>query len=193
MTDLILTQQTLENRRILLSVELPKDRLDEAMRTVARRLSRDYHFPGFRPGKAPYHIVVQRIGRENLLREVAASIGQDILREALDATGIEPHGPIDLHNLSLEPFALEFEIPLAPKIELGDYRSIRIEPPAFDEAAVEAHIQEHLQEMLKDHKTWQVVERPAEYGDRLVVDFQLEVDGEVVLSRSESTRLNSSH
>ncbi len=185
MTDLILNQQTLENRRILLSVELPQHRLDEAMRTVARRLSREYRFPGFRPGKAPYHIIVQRIGRENLLREVAASLGEEVLREALDATGIEPYGPIDLQQLTLEPLVYQFEIPLAPKVELGDYRSIRIEPPVLDEALVEAHIQDHLQELREQHKTWQVVERPAQYGDQLVVDFRLEVDGEVVLRNDD--------
>jgi trigger factor len=185
MTDLILNQQTLENRRVLLSVELPPHRLDEAMRTVARRLSREYRFPGFRPGKVPYPVVVQRIGRENLLREVAASLGETVLREALDATGIEPYGPIDLQQLTLEPLVYQFEIPLAPKVEVGDYRSIRIEPPVLDEAMVEEHIQGHLQELREQHKTWQVVERPAQYGDQLTVDFRLEVDGEVVLSNED--------
>jgi len=185
MTDLILTQQALENRRVLLSVELPQHRLDEAMRTVARRLSREYRFPGFRPGKVPYHIIVQRLGRENLLREVATSLGETVLREALDATGIEPYGPIDLQQLTLEPLVYQFEISLAPKVELGDYRSIRIEPPVLDEALVEAHIQDHLQELREKHKTWQVVERPAQYGDQLTVDFRLEIDGEVVLSNDD--------
>lgn len=184
MTDLILTQQALENRRVLLSVELPKERLDELMRTAARRLSREYRFPGFRPGKVPYHVVLQRIGRENLLREVAASIGEEILQEALAATGIEPHGPIDL-DITLEPFVFRFEIPLAPKVELGDYRSIRIEPPILDEAAVEEHVREHLEAMLRDRRIWQDVDRPAAYGDRLVVDFRLEVDGEEVLSNED--------
>lgn len=184
MTDLILTQQALENRRVLLSVEIPQERLDEAMRMAARRLSREYRFPGFRPGKVPYHVIIQRIGRENLLREVAASIGEEILQEALAATGIEPHGPIDL-DVSLNPFVFRFEIPLAPKVELGDYRSIRIEPPVLDEAAVEEHVQEHLEAMFSDRRIWQEVDRPAAYGDQLVVDFRLEVDGEVVLSNED--------
>lgn len=185
MTDLILNQQTLENRRVLLSIELPPHRLDEAMRSVARRLSREYRFPGFRPGKVPYHIVVQRLGRETLLREVAASLGEEVLREALDATGIKPYGQIDLHHLSLEPLVYQFEISLPPKVELGDYRSIRVEPPVLDEALVAEHVQGHLQELREQHQTWQVVERPAQYGDQLVVDFRLEVDGEVVLSHDD--------
>ncbi|MCS7039803.1 MAG: trigger factor [Anaerolineae bacterium] len=184
MTDLILTQQALENRRVLLSIEFPKERLDELMRATARRLSREYRFPGFRPGKVPYHVVVQRIGRENLLREVALSVGEEVIAEALKAADIKPHGPIDV-DITLDPFAFRVEVPLAPTIELMDYRSLRLEPPTLEETAVEEHVRQDLDAILQERKTWVVVERPAQYGDRLVVDFRVEVDGEVVLSHED--------
>ena len=85
MTDLKITQQQLENQQLLLTIEVPDQRVEKAMRAAAKKLARQYRIPGFRPGKAPYHVIVSRFGREALLADVADEMGQDIFQEALDA------------------------------------------------------------------------------------------------------------
>ena len=52
-----------EQRELKLTVEVSEDRVEKAMRSKARELGREMRFPGFRKGKVPYRVVVQRVGR----------------------------------------------------------------------------------------------------------------------------------
>ena len=181
MTDLQITQQTLEDQQVLLTIEVPDARVETALRAAAQRLGKQYRFPGFRPGKAPYHVIVQRIGREALLEEAAEAIRDEVYYEAVQSAELTPYAPGNLRDLSYNPLTYRVEVPLPPKVELGDYRSIRIGEEAVDEEAVEKGIQEQLDGMAGQQTTWEEVDRPIEYGDLVTVHLTLTVDGEVVL------------
>ncbi len=51
-----------DERELKLTVEVSEDQVQKAMRGKARELGRDMNFPGFRKGKVPYRVVVQRVG-----------------------------------------------------------------------------------------------------------------------------------
>ena len=72
--------EELEDREVQLTVEVPSERLESAMRTTARRLSHETKIPGFRPGKAPYNIVVQKFGEEVVFQETLDDLGQELYR-----------------------------------------------------------------------------------------------------------------
>lgn len=181
MTDLHITQQTLEDQQVLLTIEVPEARVDQALRATAQRLGKQYRFPGFRPGKAPYHVIVQRIGREALLEEAAEELRNEVYSEAVASAGITPYAPGNLRDLSFDPLTYRVEVPLPPKVELGDYRSIRVAEETVDEEAVEGHVQEQLDSMAGQQTTWEAVDRPIAYGDMVTLRLKLTVDGEVVL------------
>ncbi len=185
MTDLTITQQALEDQQVLLTVEVPEARVESAMRAAAQRLGKQYRFPGFRPGKAPYHVIVQRIGREALLEEVAEMLRNEVYSEAIESAGITPYAPGSLRDLSFDPLVYQIEVPLPPKVELGDYRSIRIVKEPVDMEAVEAGVQQQLENMASQRATWETVDRPIQYDDLVTVNLKLTVDGEVVLENDD--------
>src|SRR5690606_10780269 len=96
---------------------------------------------GFRPGKAPYDVIVRRIGEETLRGEAIEDIIQPIFEEALEQEDIDPYARPTLEDIEPKPLVLKFTVPLSPVVTLGEYRSIRQEVEGVtvtDEALEEA-------------------------------------------------------
>lgn len=169
--------ESLEDRQVEMRVEVPQDRLQKALQSAARRLSKGMEIPGFRPGKAPYNVVASKVGEEHLLDEALDDLGQQVYREALEEAELEPYAPGSLEEIvSREPLVLRYRVPLKPKVDLGDYRSLRVdfeEPEVEDEA-----VEEVLEELRQNQAVIEPVERAAKMGDLVVVDVTGELVGE---------------
>jgi trigger factor len=171
--------ERLENCQVALSIEVDEERTKQALRNAARHISRMARIPGFRPGKAPYHVVVRRFGKEALYQEVVDELGNSIYKEALEEAGLEPFGQATLTDYEIEPLVLKLVVPIAPVVELGDYRQMRLEPE--DEKATEEEIDETLRMIQEQNTFWEPVERPAQWGDLAIVDIEGTVRGETVV------------
>jgi trigger factor len=165
--------QALEDHQIKLVVEVEPQPFEQAKRRAAGRLSRQTKIPGFRPGKAPYHIVQRHIGEEAILDESLEILLKDLYPQIIDEAEIEPHGPGKLANiLSIDPLKLEFLVPLAAEVELGDYQSIRhpYEPAEVGE--------DDIEDVLQDLRQRQAIEEPtdraAQEGDHVFVRISAE-------------------
>jgi trigger factor len=62
-------QQVLENHQVKLIVSVESSKLEEAKHQAARHISQHKKIAGFRPGKAPYTIVLHNFGEEAILEE----------------------------------------------------------------------------------------------------------------------------
>lgn len=162
--------QELEDRQVELRVEIPDERVERAMRSAARIVSKRMKIPGFRPGKAPYDIVIRNVGHAYLLEEALETLGQDIYREALEQSNLEPFAPGALEEVvSNEPLILRYTVPLAPQVDLGEYRDVRLD---FEQPQVEDEtVEEVMEELRQGQALIEPAERAAEMGDVLVVDI----------------------
>ncbi len=165
---LTFTTEPMENRQLALNVEVDQARVDQQLRKAARKLAGEYRIPGFRKGKAPYSIIVQYLGEQTLYNEILDDLGQEIYREALEQTEIEPYGQASLEDVSFGPLTYKLVIPLAPEIDLGDYRAVRVEeePVEVDEEAVSAQLESYQEQ----YSGWQEVERASQYGHLMNID-----------------------
>jgi trigger factor len=166
--------QELEDRQVELTVEVPEDRVQAAKRSSAKRLSKDARIPGFRPGKAPYEVIVSKYGEEVIFEEALEILGQEAYRESLEDAELDPYAPGSLEEVvSREPLVLRFTVPLVPEVELGDYREIRIpyEAPDVTDEAVESM----MEELRQRQALIEPVERPAEDSDLVVLDVHGEL------------------
>jgi trigger factor len=180
-------KQDLAERQVQLTVEVPGDRIQGAMRSAARRLSNKTRIPGFRPGKAPYEMVVRKVGEEAVFDEALDHLGQDIYREALEQSEIEPYAPGSLEELvTREPLVLRYVIPLEPEVELGDYASLRL--PFEPEAVTDEALESFLEELRQRQALMEPVSRPAAPGD--VVDLKLRGTVQATETDPESTLLD---
>ena len=171
--------ERLENCQMALTIEVDEKRAKRALRSVARRISRQAKIPGFRPGKAPYNVVARYFGKEALSKEVLDELGDAVYKEALEEAGFEPFGQAQLTDYETNPLVLKMIVPLAPVVELGDYRQMRLEPE--EAAAREEEINEVLRRIQEQNAFWEPVKRPAQWGDLAIVDIEGTVKGETVV------------
>jgi trigger factor len=175
-----ITTEDLGDRQVMLAVEVDEERVDRAMRGAARRVARDYSIPGFRRGRAPYHVILQRFGREALLQDALEDMLQEVYEETIEAEGLEPYDMGSLEDVQLEPLVLKMRVPLVPIVDLGDYRELRVEPPVVtvDEDEVDAEVERLRQANAILEPAG---DRPAELGDWVSLDVNADLGDETLL------------
>jgi trigger factor len=169
---------TLEENRVRLDVAVPEDEVQRRMDRAVRRLGREVRVPGFRPGKAPAEVIIQRIGHDAIVQEMLKSALGDWYSEAVAETGIVPIDDPDL-DLDGVPEAgdLTFTatVDVRPKATLGDYAGIEV---GKAEAEVpEGALDEQIERLRQQAARLQVVERASATGDFVVIDFDGSVGG----------------
>src|SRR5690606_22392813 len=78
---------------------------------------------------------------------------------------------VDIYNE--EPIAFKVVVEVFPKVELGDYKSVRVEPREVD--ITDEEVEEELQALLKNRAEWVDVETPRQPqdGDQVIVDLEV--------------------
>jgi trigger factor len=136
--------------------------------------------PGFRKGKVPPPVVIRRLGRGAVLDEALRSSIGSWYADAIDEAGIAPVGEpeLDLGELPGEgqPLAFSIEIGVRPQARLGEYKGLEVgrREPHVEESMVD----EELGRLRDRLATLETVERPAEQGDHVVIDYVGRVGGE---------------
>jgi trigger factor len=160
---------THEDRTLHMTVEVPEERVQPALKKAARELSKRYPLPGFRPGKAPYEHVVRQFGERAVYEVAMDDLSQSVYQEALDQEKIEAYGAASLNEFELKPMVLKFTVPLKPIVEMGDYRALRV---PYDTPAVPEEEFERVLESLRDRQAvLEPVERAAALGDVATLDI----------------------
>lgn len=163
----------LEDHTARLTVEVDADRFERAKRQAARQIANQIRIPGFRKGKVPYNILVQRGFEQQIIMDAVENLSQDVYRESLDQSELLPYGPGAFEDFEIEP-AVKFiyTLPLQPTVDLGDYQAVRLDyeaPEVTDEEVDAAMKRLQEQEALVEEK-----QGPVALGNRLTVDIHSE-------------------
>jgi trigger factor len=170
----------LPESRVRVDAEVSAEEVDRRMQQAARELGRQMRIPGFRKGKVPPPVVIRRLGREAVLDEALRNSLSGWYVDAIDESGIAPVGEPDLDVGDLpgegKPLSFSIEIGVRPNAKLGTYEGLEVgrrEPRADHEA-----VDEELERVRERFATLETVERPAESGDHVVIDYVGSLDGE---------------
>ena len=174
------TVTELPESRVRVQAEVPSDEVERRIAQAARSLGRNLRVPGFRAGKAPAPVVIQRVGRDAVLDEaVRGSIGS-WYTAAIDAARIVPVGEPDLDLGELpragEPLRFSIEIGVRPQARLGDYKGLDV--PRRDAEVSDEEIDEQVDALRERSARLNTVERAAGKGDFVVMDYLGTLDGE---------------
>lgn len=164
------TTQELETCEVLMTVEIDDKQRDRLLQKAARRLARRVQIPGFRPGKAPYRVILHRFGEEVIREEAIEDLTGNIFRDALEEADVIPFAQASLDNIEWEPVVtMTVKVPTEPVVELGDYREVRLdlEPVEVTDEELDAELSQIQEEMA----TYDPVERPIEMGDIVSVNL----------------------
>lgn len=183
MTLKIQTEQD-DQRQLLMTIEVPEDRVEKQMRVTARKLAKEVSIPGFRRGKVPYQVLVKRLGHDALRTEAVEDLLQDVFTEALDEVNPDIYAPANFDDMQMEPLVLKFTIPLTPEVTLGNYRELRkeINPVEITEEA----IAEALERIQARHQQLEDADRPVEKGDMVTLGGKGELLPEEVADEPEA-------
>ena len=169
--DVKITKEEVEPRQVRLTVEVPQEEVEREMRRAARQLAREVRIPGFRPGKAPYRVIVQRYGEDALRVEAAENLIEELFPKVLESEDLHPFAPPELESMELEPFEFVVLVSLSPEVDLGDYESLRIDIPSVE--VEESEVDEVLERLRETHAVLEPVEdRGAEPGDMVVISVE---------------------
>ena len=173
------TRDNVSPIEITLSVELETEDENPFLERSYRRTVSRINIPGFRRGKAPRSIVESMVGRTALLQEALDFMVPETLDKVLTDEDVSAFGEPSIEVTDLEPVSFTATVPLEPTIELGNYRSLRVESEPVEIG--EEQVDDVISRLQEEQAVWEPVERPAEYGDRLNLDVNGEIDGELVV------------
>jgi trigger factor len=167
------TVTELPDSRVRVEAEVTPDEVERSVQRAARALGRDLRMPGFRKGKVPPPVVIQRMGRDVVVDEaVRGQIGRWYL-DAIDEAGIHPVGDPDLDIGDLpaqgQPLTFSIEIGVRPAAKLGTYKGVEVgrrEAVADDEA-----VKGELDALRESSARLETVDEPAAENDFIVMDY----------------------
>jgi trigger factor len=165
-------QQTLDNHQVKLTVQIEPAKLEEAKQRAARHISQHKKIPGFRPGKAPYPIVLRTIGEEAILEEALDILVKDIYPKVIEESKIKPYGPGSLDNMpKLDPPTFEFIVPLEPEVQLSDYKEIRL--PYKLKSVTKKDVNKVLDDLRERRVLLEPSDQPATEGDQVYIKLSI--------------------
>ncbi len=172
-----------DDHQITMTVEIEQERMDIAKKRAARQLAKRGKIAGFRPGKAPYNVIVQNYGEQAIVESAIDILLEEVYPKALEEAEIDPGAQGSLEEMeTLEPPKFTFTIPLKPEIDLGEYRDIRMDYKFIEPG--EAEVDAKLEELQGMYANTEEVERPIEEGDYIKADI-IGKDGDDVVFEEE--------
>lgn len=169
-----------DDHQVKLVVELENDQLERKMHKAARHISEHAKIPGFRPGKAPYDVVVRYAGEEQIRQEAIEMLVEEVYPEVLKDQGIEPGAMGSFEDIvSMDPLTLSFIVPLAPVVELNDFKSVRVpyDLPVVDDKKVD----ETVEQYRNYYATLEPIDGEAAEGNAVFMSISGTADGEEII------------
>ena len=168
----------LEENKVRLDVAVPEDEVQRGMARAIRQLGREVRVPGFRPGKAPAEVIVQRVGRDAVVQEMLKGSLGGWYSAAVAETGVQPIDDPDLDLESVpEEGDLTFQatVQVRPTATLGVYTGLDV--GRADVEVPEGALEAELNALREKASRLVPVERPAAAGDFVVIDFDGAIGG----------------
>ncbi len=161
-----------------MQVSVPSSRVEEQVDKRLLNVSRSARIKGFRPGRAPIHVVRQHYGAQ-VREEVVGDLIRETFAEAVQQEKLVPAGGPQIEALSVEKgtdlkYNATFEI--YPTIEVQGIEGMALTRPQAE--VTDTDVDAMLESLRKQRPDYVAVERACADGDRVTIDFEGRLDGE---------------
>ncbi len=174
------TRESENPNEVTLNILMDSEDEEPFLNRSYRRLASRVRIPGFRPGKAPRSIVESHLGRETLVQEALEFMIPESLDKVLREHEIRAFVEPQLEVLDLEPVSFKAVVPLEPSVDLGDFRSIRLQPAEVEIG--EDDVNKVLESLQFESAPWEPAERPVAFGDLVTMNVRGSIAGEEVIN-----------
>jgi trigger factor len=173
------TLKELPDSRVEVTAEVPPKDVQRAANRAARAMARELRLPGFRKGKAPPNLIIQRMGFAAVLSEAIRDALPEWYEAALLDAKVTPIGEPEIDMVTTpdaegESLTFKFEVGVRPVAKLGDYKELEVgkEEKEVDEEIIDTEVDR----IREGFARLEPVERASKEGDSVLIDFEGFVD-----------------
>lgn len=165
------TETSAEGLKREFKITVPANELEDRISRRLGEIARSVRIPGFRPGKVPLPLLRKRYGPA-VRHEVLESTVQGSSAEAMREQNLRPALPPRVEIVSAAEGAdLEYKmsVELLPDMPEPDFSNLGIERVVAE--VPEQDVDRAIERLAESQRKAEKVDRPAESGDLVVVDF----------------------
>lgn len=171
--------EKLEKNMAKLTVEVPAEQFDEAIKTAFNKNKNKFNIPGFRKGKAPQAMIEKMYGAGIFYEDAANIVMEDTYPDAMEESKLDIVSRPEIHVTQIEKgsnFIYTATVALKPEVTLGEYKGVEVERAKAE--VTEEDINAELKKVQEQNsRLISVEDRPVADGDQTIIDFEGFVDG----------------
>lgn len=149
-------------------VEVEAAEIEASLEHAYHHVVKEVAIPGFRKGKTPRAVLEQYVGREALRKEALEELVPELCMKIIEEQKLEVVAQPQVEMLQDDPLVFKATFSLRPEVELGDYRSIRIERPSVEVG--DGEVDDFMQKLRERHGDWAPASRAADFEDMVIID-----------------------
>lgn len=169
------TREKIEDRQVFLTIEMEPSEVAPYVEESFKRLAHRVNIPGFRKGKAPRAVLERYLRKEAVLEDSLDRLLPKAYEQALKEQDIKAFDQPQIEVTQTEPVIFKATVPLPPEVKPGDYHSIRATPEVVN--VTDEQIDSVVERLRHRQGSWELVERPIEFGDRAKLNIDSTVEG----------------
>lgn len=172
--------EKLENNMAKLTIEVAAEEFVAATAKAYHKNKNQISVQGFRKGKAPQAIIEKLYGASIFYEDAANDLIPGAYEAAAKESGLDITSYPDIDVVQVEkgkPFIFTAEVALRPDVELGEYKGVEIEKVSAE--VTEEDIEAEIKKVQEQNAREITVDRPAENGDTVMIDYEGSVNGEL--------------
>ena len=173
--------ETLEKLERKLVLTVPTENINFEINKRLQKLARNVKMDGFRPGKVPMNVVTKQyhasVQQEVMNEKVGRAFYDAVTEAGLNVAGQPTINQLPVTSATEMQFEALFEV--FPEVQIGEIAQAEVEK--IDAEVDDSAVERTLDILRKQRRTF--AQRPADQaaadGDRVTVDFEGKIDGEV--------------
>ena len=171
--------EKLEKNMAKLSVEVPAEQFEKAIKKAFNKNKNRFNIPGFRKGKAPQAMIEKMYGVGVFYEDAADEAINETYADAMKESELDivSRPAISIEQIEKgQPFIYTATVAVKPEVTLGEYKGLEVEKADMTVKAED--IEAELKKVQEQNARLLTVEdRPVADGDQVVIDFDGYVDG----------------
>ena len=165
------TVENLAPCKKLVRVEVETEKVNETFESVTKEFQKEANLPGFRPGKAPREMVLRKYTKD-IESEAKRKLISEAYKKAVYDQKLDVLGYPDIEEIQFsrgQPLQFAATIETAPEFELPEYKGIPVKREA--RTVTDEDMTRALDALRQPQTSFNKVERPAQTGDIVVVNY----------------------
>jgi trigger factor len=167
----------LANCHVEVVVNVDKDLWKKAQEKAFNNLAKNVSIPGFRPGKAPMHLIKGHVDQSRVFNDAVNGVLNPVYEDILKNEDVQPvaRPTFDVTKLSEDELELKVVLVTRPEVNIGQYTGYTLGKE--DPEVTEEDINKAIDELRSQNSTFIVKDDKAEMGDIVVIDFEGTING----------------